>query len=432
MTTVLKKIFKDSSEWSAEEAQYFIGRLLFFWSCAIIVFLNPFHLWSHVPDLFYQPTSIYKIFGRSLHSLLTKEFFYIFKLLVVISLFCMGFTKGYRWLSALTFFCFMFLIGYRNNFHKVEHDKTMLVFTSFFILFSDWAFALNVSQKSICHWFIRSIKWMIVVLYFLAGIEKLRNTGFDWFLTDNLAAKTLTRSLLNYREWILSHLLLFKIFAFLTIAFEVLSPLALFLRGYWVLIFPVICILFHSGVAVIFNTNFLAGTLFFLFWIPWGLFLRRRETPQVKIPRWLWTPTVSFLVATLVCFVGEIESWPLTYMPMFSYNYLQLKHDRIRLIYGENGSRQLIPRTWIEPLTLRQFDRASRELMYNDKIEPRIILEKLSALICINRARYGVESIPFSLRLRRDFLPRIQDLKDQIPQKKLITQRMIDCSQLQP
>ncbi len=142
---------------------------------------------------------------------------------------------------------------------------------SFIFKSKNWLTATMAEEKSAqFSWPHKLIQCYIAFVYFAAGTQKLRVSGTDWFLTENLAAimrlpETDATELGIYVASLpfLSHLL-----QFLVILIEVMAPLAL-LGGRWqICIWN--CFLFHVGARLlIYDKLYSEHLICFVFFVPW-------------------------------------------------------------------------------------------------------------------------------------------------------------------
>lgn len=143
-------------------------------------------------------------------------------------------------------------------------------------------------------WPVVTAQVVFCLVFFAAGISKIRNGGLDWVTSDSLQ-NMLLRSYLYYHdshswatsfrlnEWLASKPWLCHIAAASTIFIEVGIISALFVRGK--LRFAVIATLIAFQTAIYFTifVNFRVYLCIYLFWIPW-------DQVAIRMASWLRLP----------------------------------------------------------------------------------------------------------------------------------------------
>lgn len=119
------------------------------------------------------------------------------------------------------------------------------------------------------------------LVFFAAGVSKLRHSGLAWIFSDNMAVLLIQANyhisnadpLLSWWSlWIAQHVWLCQLFAAATIVTEVGYPLALF--GGWARwFFPISMCGLLLGIHAFMGPTFSQFILCHLFWVPWA---RRR------------------------------------------------------------------------------------------------------------------------------------------------------------
>ena len=126
------------------------------------------------------------------------------------------------------------------------------------------------------------VRFIFVSIFFMAGLSKIRNSGIDWFLSENLQ-NILIRSKIYYHDlhflaqkfnlnyFIARHLELTKIIAFSAVALELSAPLAILtpkLKNYIVSSL----LLMQVGIYFTVLVNFKFYVLIYIFWVDWEYF----------------------------------------------------------------------------------------------------------------------------------------------------------------
>jgi len=125
-------------------------------------------------------------------------------------------------------------------------------------------------------WPVRAVWVMFALIFFAAGLSKLRHSGLEWILSDNMAIMLIQHHyhtanadpLVSWGLSLAQHIWLTRLMAAATVAFEVGYPLALFsLRARWVIVPSVF--LMQLGIRVLMGPTFTQFLICNLFWIPW-------------------------------------------------------------------------------------------------------------------------------------------------------------------
>jgi hypothetical protein len=277
------------SFWFSPEKPYALAicRVFFFATLLYLYEKTDFTLCARLPVVCWQPVSFY--FFLSSHGPPSVAWLSVMQIVWKISLLTslLGFfTRTSSWTSCLLG---IYLIGLPNQFGKVSHPMAAASLTLFVMAFShcgrvyslDACFARwrgkNAAPLSSpeYRWPIQLVRLIISSVFFGAGLNKLRASGFHWVTSDNLQILLLqmgTSTGLWLAQWSwLCHLL-----AAFTLIVEFLHPLALVSRRlalFWV---PA-GIMLLSGIYVMMNISFLPLILLHVFWVPWNSILSRSK-----------------------------------------------------------------------------------------------------------------------------------------------------------
>jgi hypothetical protein len=200
----------------------------------------------------FDPVGVVKVLGAPLPALAVQLATLATVLLAV------PFTLGWRFRVTGPAFAALLLwtLSYRNSFGMIWHTENLIVMHVAILAFGGAARAVSLDacrapadaapSKSIGAT-IQLINLVTVLSYVLAGIAKLRVSGFDWttgdILRNHVAYDNLRKLLLGdsysmLGAWAARHAWLFKPFAVLTIVVELGAPIALYggrLARVWVL-----------------------------------------------------------------------------------------------------------------------------------------------------------------------------------------------------
>lgn len=181
-----------------------------------------------------------------------------------------GFVLGLRFRASGPLFAasLLLLTSYRNSFGMVFHTENLFVLHVAVLAFTDaaaaWSFDARRNPEPPAPdrrygWAIVLLSTVTVVGYLLAGVAKLRVTGASWAVGDvlrnHIAHDNLRKLLLGdgyspIGGWLLRFPWLFPPFAALSLAVEVLAPLALLHRRVGKL-FACAAFSFHLGVLLL-------------------------------------------------------------------------------------------------------------------------------------------------------------------------------------
>lgn len=177
-----------------------------------------------------------------------------------------AFVAGYRFRVSGPLFgaLLLWVLSYRNAWGMVFHTENLMVLHVITLAFTRAADAMSLDARGApwpepdgrYGWPIRLLCAITVTAYFIAGVAKLRNSGFDWMTSDILrnyiAFDNVRKIALGDTHAPLGGALvrygwLFPPLAVLSLAMELGAPLALFSRRF-AMVFCTAAWLFHVGV----------------------------------------------------------------------------------------------------------------------------------------------------------------------------------------
>jgi hypothetical protein len=286
-----------------------LARILIYGSMAIFYVVTPtlfpawgwhgqFSEWGDVSNVFWHPLWIFQL----LHFRpLSPQVIQIMTNLLLISMILSAVGLFTRPANIASFLLGFYLFGLPNNFGKVHHLETPLLWFFLIMSFSRCGDAFSIdaalarrrhsSSTSIrsgsYRWPIQLFCCVLAAIYFEAGVSKLRHSGIQW-VTSDLMAFYLIRAqyhitdaepLTNWGMFIARHPTLFHFSCGFALALELLYPLALFNRRARMMI-PLGGILMQTGIAVLMGPNFWQLITCQLLWFPldriYHLLIRRR------------------------------------------------------------------------------------------------------------------------------------------------------------
>jgi len=163
----------------------------------------------------------------------------------------------------------LWVLSYRNSWSMIFHTENLLVLHTCILSLSPAADVWTKGRKpsdlserqtaGVYSWALHALSLVTILSYVLAGIAKLRLSGFDWLsgeaLRTQIAFDALRKIELGSGHatlgvWLVQHPLLFTPFACLTLACELGAPLAL-LGGWVTRVWCAVIWGFHLAVVVL-------------------------------------------------------------------------------------------------------------------------------------------------------------------------------------
>lgn len=208
--------------------------------------------WSGVPGEFWHPISIFRWGipppGQALFSALTNTWY--------VASFCAAvgfFTPVTAVISMILTFYILTLISSFGFYHP--DSALVLIFGGILALSKSgaawsvdaqigrlWARYLFEGQERILRWPVLLIKWVWTLMFFSAGLAKLKTSGLDWITgstvesfisTANFCSEDRVPGLLsNLTMNFIGHHWAFQLGAAVTLAFELSTPAILFFTGW--------------------------------------------------------------------------------------------------------------------------------------------------------------------------------------------------------
>ncbi len=225
--------------------------------------------------LTFKPYSYFHVLTTPLSQSLQNSIFWLWLALTVM-VFIGLFTRTalFLWILATILF-----IGYGYNFGKVDHSLHLISQCMLILGFtrcSDvWSLDSlwkkdngRIQPHWRYNWPLVLVRTNVIVAMFTLGLQKLYFSGFDWFMSDRFFILVFTNSSNTaLANWILSAPIWVSqlLAGFAMIVVELLAPLAFFRP--FNKIFPVIWVLFHVGVILLFGGHiaFLSQGVAYLF-----------------------------------------------------------------------------------------------------------------------------------------------------------------------
>lgn len=273
-----------------EPANLGLCRIIFFGAFFLFYLPQDFSAWAEVSDVFWMPIWLFeRLHLPVLSSGLLAMLQGFWK--VALALSCVGLLT--RASTVSSFILGAYLLGLPHNFGKISHYDALVVIILGIMALSrcgdDWSVdqlirrmrpgSAPVAKRSVSGeyaWPVRAVWLMFALIFFGAGISKIRDSGLEWVASDNLAL-VLIQS--NYRlneggpltSWGLNlaqYGWLCRLLAAATVAVEVGYPLALFSRRARWIIIPFVFFM-QIAIRLLVGPSFYQFLICNLFWIQW-------------------------------------------------------------------------------------------------------------------------------------------------------------------
>jgi hypothetical protein len=268
-----------------------VSRLLFFSGVFAIYAREDFSAWGAVSDAFWLPLPLFTILHlKPLSPDLLGVLQIVWRIALVSS--AVGFFT--RTSTIVASLLAGYLLGLPHNFGQTYHFDAVLVIAMFVLACSRAGDAVSVDawlsgdprpQRSGEYtWPIRAIWVAMSLVFFAAGLAKLRYGGLAWITSSNMSI-LLTRSLYHASDadpvtraglWIAAHHWLASALAAAAVATEVAFPAALFSRRARLVLVPAAAAMLVA-IRVMMGPTFGGFLIANVFWVPWRAVKARVE-----------------------------------------------------------------------------------------------------------------------------------------------------------
>jgi hypothetical protein len=232
---------------------------------------------------FYKGVHLYSLFGISLLPL--EAYYWLFVVyLLSIALTFVGFRPVI--FSSVAALLLVFFQGYFYSFEKIDHGYTTLTYAAMLMPFLYYELKQQGGQSGSKRSFVLFlIQFTIASCYFLAGVEKLLTSGFQW-----ASAETFTTYIKLHQQdlglWIIQYEILTLLLPLMALIFQLCFILILFIPRYWYL-FLLGGIGFHWGTRLLLGVgSFFSSWIFvYIFFLPWNSFFKKLRSSSINISR---------------------------------------------------------------------------------------------------------------------------------------------------
>jgi len=273
-----------------------ISRFLFF---GVLVYLYrgvEYVVWSDFNPLFWFPISFFEVFDLTiLPNNALAAVTWIWKISLLFS--CIGLFT--RFSTFVAFLLGAYLLGLPHNFGKIHHSDGLIVIIMAIMALSQSGeffsldrlirrlrnknFNKKIEQASKFSWPVKCVCLAFLLVFFAAGVAKLRYNGLGWVFSDNMANifwrhNAIGTGLLNNLiPGLVTQERLCRINASLTLLLELAAPVALFNKPASIVILPGLFFL-QFGIALLLGVWFRPFLAAYVFWVPWEQIIRWLET----------------------------------------------------------------------------------------------------------------------------------------------------------
>jgi len=274
--------------WFEAEAPDNLGicRILFFASLCLFYWREDFSAWGDVSLAFWFPVTLFKRLGLLPFSVpVLAAMTVIWKLALAFG--ALGLAT--RAATPIAFVLGTYLLGLPHSFGKVHHFDAVIVLVLAILAVSRCGAAWSLDRliarargkskpdpSGEYRWPVRAVWLILSLVFFAAGVSKLRHGGRAWVLSDNMSIMLVQHAYQIANEnpatswglWVARFPFLCKLLAFGTILIEAGYPLSLFSRRARWFFPPAMCGAL-VGIRLLMGPTFGQLVICHLFWIPW-------------------------------------------------------------------------------------------------------------------------------------------------------------------
>jgi hypothetical protein len=260
-----------------------ICRLLFFGSLFLWQLRHDFSPWGSYSTVFWMPIWLF----QTLHlPQLSQPALWWMQGIWKASLLLSAIGLFSRPAMTVAFVLGTYLMGLPHNFGQTQHFDTLVVFASGALAVSRAGDACSIDALRRGRapdaplweytWPVRFVWLAMAAIFCAAGLSKLRHSGLDWIMSDNLALLLLRQQyhlsdgepLTNWGIWVANHAWAARGLAAAAVVIETCYPLSLVSRRARLLLVPA-GLGFLIGIRTLMGPTFEQFMMCYVFWIPW-------------------------------------------------------------------------------------------------------------------------------------------------------------------
>jgi predicted DCC family thiol-disulfide oxidoreductase YuxK len=268
-----------------------VCRVLFFGGILLLYLAEDFSAWAGVSRVFWRPIWLF----TSLHlPILPGPAIIVMQVIWKVALWCSCIGLLTRPSTMTSFGLGVYLMGLPHNFGKTHHYDTVVVLVLGIMALSrcgdGWSAdrlirvvrrGIDLSARPLTlsgeyTWPIRMVWLVLALIYFAAGVSKVRHGGLEWIVSDNMAIMLIQHQyhiandepLTTWGLYVAQYGWLSQFLAAATVVFETSYALALFSRrARWVIVPAMLSV--QAGIRILMGPTFGSFLVCMLFWIPW-------------------------------------------------------------------------------------------------------------------------------------------------------------------
>ena len=276
-----------------------VCRALFCGAFLLMYFKQDLTEWVPVSKAFWMPISLFRDLRLPVFSAQTVQVLQTaWKAALVLS----GLGLWTRWSTATAFFLGIYCFGLPHNFGKTHHLDAIVLLTFGVLALSRCGdgFSLDrllarlrarrsaaapaIAPSGEYTWPIRLVWMMMTLVFFGAGVTKLRHSGLAWIFSDNMAMIMVNQNTPLSIPFA-AHTWFCRLIAAGTILIETGAPLALVSRRLRWIIAPSL-FLMQVGIRIVMGVRFHSFLVCYVFWVPWEQ-VGRWITERMRL---MWAP----------------------------------------------------------------------------------------------------------------------------------------------
>ena len=266
-------------------------RVLFFGAFFLFYLPQDFSAWAEVSDSFWMPIALFEI----LHlPVVSSGVLAMLQSIWKVSLALSSLGLFTRVSTASSFILGVYLLGLPHNFGKTHHFDAIVVIALGIMALSRCGDGFSVDRlirrayqgsrpsgrnprmSGEYTWPVRAVWLMLALIFFAAGVSKLRHSALEWIFSDNMAIMLVQQyyfisnadPLVPWGLALAQYGWLTRLIAAATVTFEISYPLALFSsRARWIIV-PSILVM-QVGIRVLMGPTFPQFLICNLFWVRW-------------------------------------------------------------------------------------------------------------------------------------------------------------------
>jgi predicted DCC family thiol-disulfide oxidoreductase YuxK len=259
-----------------------LARACFFGTLFLVYAREDFTGWGSVDPVFWHPVWLFRVFGLAPASPAALS---VMQVLFRGSLVLAAVGLFTRPATIVACLLGVYLFGLPHNFGHTYHFDALLVFVLLILACSRAGDGFSLDARRRGHpaepgpeytWPVRLVWVAMALVFFAAGLAKLRHGGVPWFASDNLAI-VLTKAHYHVSDadpigpwglWIASSPIASSTLAFVSLVTETLFPLALVSRRARAVLVPAAFGML-VGIRILMGPTFGGFLTAFSFWVPW-------------------------------------------------------------------------------------------------------------------------------------------------------------------